>query len=75
MSKQIAKSPESIAYLQELQKYGWEDPHLCLAPTDNELLCTLKNARDRIVADLELINAVIEQAAQVAERREAEVQP
>lgn len=65
MSKQIAKSPESIAYLQELQKYGWEDPHLCLAPTDNELLCTLKSARDRIVADLD----VIEQAA-LAERRD-----
>lgn len=71
MSKQIAKSPESIAYLQELQKYGWEDPFLCLAPTDDQVLTALRTARERIAADLELIDAVIEKAAQVAERREA----
>jgi hypothetical protein len=28
--KTIATAPDAIAYLQELKRHGWEDPHFCL---------------------------------------------
>lgn len=39
MSKQVATLPQSIEYLTELKRHGWEDPFLCLP-------------EDRVVVDL-----------------------
>jgi hypothetical protein len=60
--KTIATAPDAIAYLQELKRLGWEDPHFCL-PED------AAPAR----AQIKFTDLSDEFAALIAERRECQV--